>query len=218
MQPHPTVPPSAEPDTRNPEPDSRRRTPLGSPLSPAWDPAHITLVEAREAELNRRICGARTLSGADAEYPAAVTAATNAAGSAGADAFHRTEALPEVTSTVAEATPETDVNAFVTRCAQLPQSIPPIVRTVDAPAAAGGDVGEGGGADRGRKAMGEPLMSSASASKGIRAIAETRRRPNREFQESPSLGGKFASLFFATHFRGASAWRGFVRQVKRVCA
>ena len=43
--------------------DSRLHTTLGTPLSPAWDLAHIALVEAREAELNRRICGARTLSG-----------------------------------------------------------------------------------------------------------------------------------------------------------
>ncbi|MCC6154794.1 MAG: hypothetical protein IT367_13590 [Candidatus Hydrogenedentes bacterium] len=43
--------------------DSRPLTPLGTPLSSAWDAAHIALVEAREAELDRRICGARTLSG-----------------------------------------------------------------------------------------------------------------------------------------------------------
>lgn len=54
MQAHPT----------DPIADSRPRTTHGSPLSPAWDPSHFALVEAREAELNRRICGARTLSGA----------------------------------------------------------------------------------------------------------------------------------------------------------
>ncbi len=64
MQPHPTDPSLGIPETRHPIPDTRGRTLLGTPLSPAWDPAHIALVEAREAELNRRICGARTLSGA----------------------------------------------------------------------------------------------------------------------------------------------------------
>lgn len=43
--------------------NSRPFTTLGSPLSSAWDPADIAFVEAREAELNGRICGARTLSG-----------------------------------------------------------------------------------------------------------------------------------------------------------
>ena len=51
------------PGTRTPEPDTRPRTALGSPCSPAWDAAHIALVDAAEAELGRRICGARTNSG-----------------------------------------------------------------------------------------------------------------------------------------------------------
>lgn len=42
--------------------------------------------------------------------------------------------------------------------------------------------------------------------------------PNREFRGAPLMVGEFASLFFAIHFRGAAAWRAFVRQVKRVCA
>lgn len=40
-----------------------RFTAFGSPCSPAWDDDHIALVEATEARLNKRICGARTLSG-----------------------------------------------------------------------------------------------------------------------------------------------------------
>jgi len=48
-----------------PEPPSTNRphTQLGTPHSPAWDAAHIALVEAAELQLNRPICGARTLSG-----------------------------------------------------------------------------------------------------------------------------------------------------------
>ncbi|MDZ4858303.1 MAG: HGGxSTG domain-containing protein [Candidatus Hydrogenedentes bacterium] len=39
-----------------------RQTPLGTPCSPAWDDAHIALVEAEETKRESRICGARTLS------------------------------------------------------------------------------------------------------------------------------------------------------------
>jgi hypothetical protein len=40
-----------------------RRTGLGTPCSSAWDDAHIARVEAAELQLNRPICGARTLTG-----------------------------------------------------------------------------------------------------------------------------------------------------------
>ncbi|MCC6154857.1 MAG: hypothetical protein IT367_13915 [Candidatus Hydrogenedentes bacterium] len=62
MQPHNTnAPPSPNPDTRHPVPDSR--TKLGTPCSPAWDAPHIALVEAEEMRLGKRICGARTIAG-----------------------------------------------------------------------------------------------------------------------------------------------------------
>ena len=40
-----------------------RLTAMGSPCSPVWDEAHVAVVEAAEARLEKRICGARTLSG-----------------------------------------------------------------------------------------------------------------------------------------------------------
>ena len=43
--------------------DGKRSTSLGTPCSPAWDDAHIAKVEAAEAQLNRRVCGARNLAG-----------------------------------------------------------------------------------------------------------------------------------------------------------
>ena len=51
-------------DTASPTTHGPRRTALGSPCSSAWDAAHIALVEEVEASLGRRVCGARTLSGA----------------------------------------------------------------------------------------------------------------------------------------------------------
>ena len=43
--------------------DGKRSTSLGTPCSPAWDDAHIAKVEAAEAQLNRRVCGARNVAG-----------------------------------------------------------------------------------------------------------------------------------------------------------
>ncbi|GMV98902.1 MAG: hypothetical protein AMXMBFR84_00420 [Candidatus Hydrogenedentota bacterium] len=47
--------------------ESVRVTPLGSPCSRAWDDEWVAVVEAKEAELARRICGARSVSGGPCE-------------------------------------------------------------------------------------------------------------------------------------------------------
>jgi hypothetical protein len=42
---------------------------LGTPAAKSWDSAWLALVDAAEAKLGRRICGARTLDGAPCELP-----------------------------------------------------------------------------------------------------------------------------------------------------
>ena len=44
-------------------PTAPRRTPLGTLCSPVWDDAWIAAVDAMEARLNRRVCGASSISG-----------------------------------------------------------------------------------------------------------------------------------------------------------
>lgn len=63
----PLAPPEA--DARPDETDTRRATKFGTPCARAWDAKWVRLVERRETDVGRRICGARTVGGVPCLLP-----------------------------------------------------------------------------------------------------------------------------------------------------
>jgi len=61
--------PHAPPDTASGGADAARVTKRGTPCARAWDAKWVRLVERREADVGRRICGARTVGGTPCLLP-----------------------------------------------------------------------------------------------------------------------------------------------------